>query len=236
MALKLKINKAEYDKLSEDVKAEYIADGDGFKLDVDGIEDTGPLQRANTRLKADLDDAKDKLNKAETELDELKAARTSTDRDVDRLTKQHEKDMAKKDKEHADAISRRDAAINKLMIDGAAGALAAKISTVPSLMAGKLAERMQVDLTGDEPKLVILKDGKPSDMKIEDLGNEFVANKEYAAIIVGNRARGSGATPTGVPTTGGAGQERDKPQNLATMTGKALADHLAAKKEAANQG
>ena len=41
MALKKKLTKAEYEKLSEHIKAEYIEDGDGFRLDIDGDEDTG---------------------------------------------------------------------------------------------------------------------------------------------------------------------------------------------------
>ena len=40
MALKKKLSKAEYDKLSDAIKAEYIEDGDGFRLDIDGDEDT----------------------------------------------------------------------------------------------------------------------------------------------------------------------------------------------------
>ena len=49
MALKKKLTKAEYEKLSEHIKAEYIEDGDGFRLDIDGDEDTGALKRAKDR-------------------------------------------------------------------------------------------------------------------------------------------------------------------------------------------
>ncbi|WEM33660.1 hypothetical protein PSAKC1_00019 [Pseudomonas phage PSA-KC1] len=49
MALKKKLTKEEHAKLSDALKAEYIEDGDGFRLDVDGDEDTGALKRAKDR-------------------------------------------------------------------------------------------------------------------------------------------------------------------------------------------
>ena len=39
MALKKKLNKSEFDKLSDAIKQEYIEDGEGYRLDVDGEED-----------------------------------------------------------------------------------------------------------------------------------------------------------------------------------------------------
>jgi hypothetical protein len=58
MALKLKLAKTEFEKLSAELQAEYIEDGDEYRLDVSGIEDTGALRRAKDRevqLRKDAD-------------------------------------------------------------------------------------------------------------------------------------------------------------------------------------
>jgi len=59
MALKTKIGKAEFEKLSEDLKKEYIADGDGYKLDAD-YEDVSGLKAKRDELLAELADIKKK--------------------------------------------------------------------------------------------------------------------------------------------------------------------------------
>ena len=71
MALKKKLTKAEYEKLSEHIKAEYIEDGDGFRLDIDGDEDTGALKRAKDREAQLRREAETKLREAQEQLDAL---------------------------------------------------------------------------------------------------------------------------------------------------------------------
>jgi hypothetical protein len=68
MALKKKLTKEEYSKLSDHIKAEYIEDGDGFRLDIDGDEDTGALKRAKDREAQLRRDAEAKLREAQEEL------------------------------------------------------------------------------------------------------------------------------------------------------------------------
>lgn len=89
MSLKTKIGKADYEKLSEELKKEYVPDGDDFKLDAD-YEDVTGLKAKRDELLKDLKDkqklleqfdgldpeaAKAALAKAqETEDEKLKAA------------------------------------------------------------------------------------------------------------------------------------------------------------------
>lgn len=49
MALKTKIGKADYEALSEELKKEYVADGEGYKLDAD-YEDVTGLKNKNEEL------------------------------------------------------------------------------------------------------------------------------------------------------------------------------------------
>ena len=67
MALKKKLTKEEHSKLSDHLKAEYIedGDGDGFRLDIDGDEDTGALKRAKDREAQLRRDAEAKLREAQ---------------------------------------------------------------------------------------------------------------------------------------------------------------------------
>ena len=67
MALKKKLTKEEYDKLSDAFKAEYMTDGDGYKLDLSDDEDTGPLKRALEREKANSATSKKRLAEVEEE-------------------------------------------------------------------------------------------------------------------------------------------------------------------------
>ena len=91
-------------------------------------------------------------------------------------------------------INKLKASTEKHLRVGNARAIAAKISNAPELLYPHLVSRMTVDYDGDEPKLRILDaEGKPSAMTIDELSAEFVANKNYAAIMVASKASGGGA-------------------------------------------
>lgn len=194
MAIAFKINKAKYDALSDEMKAEYIAgdSNDEFVLDVSGLpapEDTGPLKRA-------LEAEKTKHRETKAALAEAKGTIEGFP-DVDTLKAQHEEETGKL-RTFAD----------KTLRESVASGIASKISKVPSLLADKIAARISVDLTGDEPKTVFLtKDGKPDpEMTAEKLGEEFVAIPEYKDIMIASKASGGGAPskPSANPMGGGA--------------------------------
>lgn len=227
MALAFKIKKAAYDKLSDDMKAEYIAgDAEGeYVLDVSGLpepEDTGPLKRALESEKTKHKETKTKLGEAQAKIDGFE--------DVDALKASHEKE-----------VSKYKTFTEKTLIDGTAMTIANAVSNSPKLLASQIKDRLVVDLSGDEPKVQIKdKDGKVSaDMTVEKLQSEVVANPDFKAIIIASKATGGGAPKPGTkPLGGGAPKvgeqgEGDKPFNFATASGAELAAHLKAKKEAA---
>lgn len=226
MALKFKLSKAQYDALSDEMKSEYIAgDKDGeFVLDVQGLpapEDTGPLKRA---LEAEKNAHKETKATLGTVSDKLAAVP-----DIEALKASHTAETGKL-KSFAD----------RTLKDSVASSIAAKISTVPSLLAPKIAERISVDMSGDEPKTVFLgKDGKPdAALTVEKIQEEFIANPEFKAIIVASKASGGGAParPLSNPSGGGAPRsEQDATFNAAKAKPSELVAHLNAKKEAAAQ-
>lgn len=226
MALPFKINKAKYDALSDEMKAEYIAgDKDGeYVLDVTDLpqgEDTGPIKRA-------LESERNKNKALKTENDGLKT-QIADFPDVEALKTQHAAET-KKYKDYTESA----------LIDGAALALATKISNSPNLLLPHIKARLVADTSGDKPVTKVLgADGKPSDITIEKLGEEFVANKDFAAIIIASKASGGGTPPAkpGSKPLGGGMPPKDGEQapDLSKLAGSDLAARLKAKKEAAAQ-
>jgi hypothetical protein len=225
MAVKFKITKAQYDALSDELKKEYVAgDTDGeFVLDVNGLpepEDTGPLKRG-------LEAEKNKTKELKRSLDEAKAKLADVP-DVEAINKAHAEEKAKLTK-----------FVDKTLKESVANGLAAKISTAPTLLAPKIAERIAVDMTGDEPKTVFLgKDGKPdANLTLEKIRDEVVANPEYKSIIIASKASGGGAPVSTIkPLGGGAPKDGEQGKfDASTASGKDLAAAIAAKKEAAAQ-
>jgi hypothetical protein len=231
MALKLKLTKKEYEKLSDELKAEYKEDGEAYALDVDGLEDTGALKRAKdreTQLRKDAEGERDELREEVKTLEKGKAG------DVTRLQKKWDTDKATMTEQHTAVMSKRDGFIVKQLKTGLAERLAAALNPkAPKVFVPHLEARITVDLTGEEPKLVILgPDGKPSVLTPEQLQQEFVANKDFSGMIVGSKASG-GAGVTNNKPRGGAVVPEDRPASLATMKPSALAAQIRANKEAA---
>lgn len=223
MALAFSIKKAAYDKLSDDMKAEYMAGAtdDVFVLDVTGLpagEDTGPVKRS-------LENERNAHKATKAKLDEASAT-ISGFPDVEALKTTHAAEV-KKYKDFTETS----------LIDGTAMALAAKISTSPAVLLPHIKSRLVTDLTGDKPVTKVLgADGKVSDLTVDKLGEEFIANKDFGSIIIGSRASGGGAPRNPIKTlSGGAlqGEQDGKAPDVAKMDGKSLAARISARKEAA---
>ena len=90
--------------------------------------------------------------------------------------------------------------------------------------------RLQADFEGDAPVTRILdKEGKVSAMTVEELSAEFVANKDFSAIITASKASG-GAGRSSNQNGGSAANQSDKPADLASMNPAQLAEHIKASK------
>jgi hypothetical protein len=223
MALKYLLNSTAFAALDDGQKELYKAgDKDGeYVLDVTGLpepEDPAPLKRALQAEKDAHKETKRELGEAKTKIAEFP--------DVEKLKADHETEKGKLAK-FAD----------KTLKDSVAMAIATKISTAPALLAPKIAERISVDMTGDEPKTVFLdKDGKPdAALSVEKISEEFVANAEYKAIIIASKASGGGAPRTPIkPLGGGApqGEPGDKPFDASKAKPADMVAHLKAKKAA----
>lgn len=197
MALKVKIDKATYDALSDAVKAEYIADGEGFKLDVDDTDIAAEMRRARDREKQERADLQKERDRIQGELDALKGEGHRKAGDIDAIeaswrTKVEAEKVAGKTKSE-----KLEGQLRNLLVNDVARAMATEISTSPALILPHIKARLRAEFDGDEPVTKVLDEsGKLSALTVAELKQSFIDNKEFAAIIIGSKASGSGATGT----------------------------------------
>lgn len=238
--MKRKLTQAEYDKLSDDDKANYKENASRkgeFLLELEDDE-SGALTRARDREKQRADDLQAQFDTMKTELDALKAAgdddRDNSARkkgDVKALEESYKAKIAKLQDDHNKVIETKNKALSKLLVDARADEMATRLSTVPSLLKRVIRERLTADLDGDEPETrVVGTDGKVSAMSLADLEKEILQNKEFASILVGSKASG-GSAPKDTRKASSASAPSDKP--LSAQSPQELVASLRAKREAA---
>lgn len=232
MALKKKLSKAEYEKLSEHIKSEYVEDGDNFRLDLEGDEDAGALKRAKDREVQLRREAEAKLREAQEELDKINGDDARKKGDIATLEKAWQKKMEDQKTDFESKLNKLSTHTQKQLVDNVAMQIASKISNSPTLILPHIKARLSADLEGDSPVTKVLdKDGKPSSMNIEELTAEFVANKDFSAIITASRASGGAGKPSN-QNGGGAPNQTNTTADLASMNPAQLADHIKASKAA----
>lgn len=246
MALKRKIDKEEFDELDKVLQAEYTKDGDDYILDAedDGeSKTTDKERRAFTRTKQELKEAKAKLKEAS---DKLKALEDDDDdatskrkkQDIETLTKAHADELAEVETAAQEKIDKAKRVLAEKMIDAASSEMANAISTKPKYIMREIRDRLTVDFDDDDEPSLVVKNakGKPSEMTLEQLRKEFVANKEYADIMIASKASGGNAPRKATDQKlGNAGASEDSPPDFSKMSGKQLAAHIKEKREAEAQ-
>jgi hypothetical protein len=249
MALKRKISKADFDKLSDALKAEYKPNSmntDEYFLDVD---DASEITRARDREKARADKLESEktalTEKLETvEADLVTAKKASKNTDVAELETAWTKKLNDQKTKYEGQLAKKDSYLTTQLVDNEAQRIAAKISTAPAVILPHIKARLRAELDGETPITRVLgADGKVSAMTVDELANELVANKDFSAIMIASRASGSsgpGQKPT-LPQRGSAGSGGQQQQNgapdLTALKPKDLAaslqDKVAARKAAA---
>lgn len=243
MALKLELESVE--GLSADVVKEYkLIEVDGkktYKLDLEGLEDTGALKRAkdhekNARQAAEKT-AKELAERQEALQEELDQMRRGAipKGDVEKLEGSWKEKLAKKETE---LTSERDAALGTLrtlLVDNIAQSIATKISNSPDLIMPHIKARLTTEKTSEGYVTRVLDaTGKPSALSIDELQKELTTDKRFSAIIIGSKASGGGAA--GGSGAGSGAPVVDPKFNWAKATPSQIAAQLKAKKEASGQG
>lgn len=225
MALKLSITKDDHGKLGESEKAHYIEDGEGYRLDVDGVEDTGALKRAKDREVQLRKEAEARAREAQEKLEALNEGAARSSGNVEALDKSWQAKHDKAIAEYQAQIDRFKKATDESLRVGTARSIAAKISTAPDLLHPHLLSRLAVDYESGDAKLRVLDaNGQPSAMTPDELAAEFLANKNYSAIMTASKASGGGGANnpgrTGPSMSGGAPKRGDVDLSKMSMAEK----------------
>lgn len=212
MSLKLNITADEHTALSDDLKAHYEADGDNFKLKVDGLEDTGALKRAKDREAQLAKDAKERADALQAELDEIKAREADADKDTKRkkgdieaLEKSWKDEKDKAVKAEVEKRERRERQLQELLVDSKADSLAHELFTVPEIGKDYIRKFLRAELDGDVPTTRVLDaNGQPTAKTLDDFKKEMLDNKALSGILVASNASGGGAGNGGGSGAGGS--------------------------------
>jgi DNA repair exonuclease SbcCD ATPase subunit len=193
------------DGLSEHIAALYKKGEDGkFHLDLEGGDDNNDLERVRAK-KAEAEkhrkeaekkakDLADKLAEMEAQLEELRTGESRKKGDVDALEKSYKEKITKLENDYKAQLQARDASLQTLLVDNVATSLAAKISTKPNVILPHIRSRLRVETVDGKPTTRVLdKDGQLSALTLEELEKDFLASDDFAPIIVGSKAKGSGA-------------------------------------------
>lgn len=245
MALKRKIDKAAFDKLSAEIKAEYVEKDGEYVLDVDGDsneDEIGALRRAKDREAQARKDAEKKAREVQEKLDELDTNDAKKNGDIEALEKKWQKDKDDAVAEVQGKLDRATAYVTDQLVDAQAQAMAAEISTSPALIKPHIRSRLQADIgdwaDGHTPSTVVLDaQGQATKTDLDGLKKELVDNKDFAPIIRASKASGGGAPGQTKGRIGSAGTQQqqtgDQPAPLSNLSPKDLAAQIAANKEAA---
>lgn len=194
MAMKRQITKEQFAALSEDMKKEYKAEGETYILDLTDYEDPGELRRAKEREKLEKQRLQTELDALKEQIEEAKNSGHAKKGDIEALEKSWKQKNLELEQKLTGKLTTRDAFIRKTLRDNVASSLASEISTAPAVLMPHILSRLDVDLEGDEPTTRVLGiDGKPSALTIAELKAEFIANKDFSAIITASKASGGGA-------------------------------------------
>lgn len=221
--LKRKIDKDTFSKLSDELKSFYEEKSGSYLLKVETSEEdpADELRRANERIKQEAKDAKEALKKAEEALAEASGVDAKKRGDIETLEKSWKEKITKIETEANAKIAAKDAFIRKTLVDSVATQLATKLGGDKApLWLPHIKARLDADLTGEQPSTKILDSkGALSALTLDDLEKEFVANKDFSAILIASRASGGGAaTDERKHDTGGANHANNgKPASLSTM-------------------
>jgi len=188
MALHKKITNSQYEGLEDHIKALYVKDGPNYKLDLEGDEGVTQADVDNA-LQAKNHEKAERL-KLQKELNDLKASGEGKGAEAESLRTQ----LA----ELTERLNLRDNALKSSAIKVAATELT-KLAKSPRLFEPHVLKRLSAELdeSGNAVVKVLDADGKVSKATLQELGEEFKKDKDFASLMLGSASSGGdGGLPT----------------------------------------
>lgn len=226
MKLKRKITQTELDQLSKELQELYTKVGDEFVLN---LEDTAFEAIKAEKKKAEEELAKYKEEEAERikraeerarKKAEEEYAKAKTDKDVEAVEKSWQEKYDKLDSEKKAIEAKHTDYVKKALIETAVAKIANEISTSPKLIEPHIRAMLDVDFTGESPKLFVTENGQRSAKTLDELKQAFIDNKDFSAIIKQSSASG-GANAGNFMS--GTQDENGKPKRFGELSDHELA-------------
>ena len=214
MALQLVIDSLE--TVPETVRSLYVPDGDKFKLDVSGIEDTSGLksalqkEREAAKHAAKQVSAWSSLGKTPEEIQELLEAQRKADEDKatkngewEKLKAQMQEQSAAERQKLEQALKAKDGAIERYLIDAQAVAAISELKGVPALLLPHVKAAVKVvDDDGEYVTRVVDAQGNPrvnakgDFLTIKDLVSEMRQSEVFGRAFEASGTSGTGSRPS----------------------------------------
>ncbi len=231
--MKFKLSEEEFGKLPPHFQEEYNKDEESgeYTLKVEGGEDTGALKRAKDHEKKRRKEAEEKIRDLEEKVTEVQSQlEDARENGATAKERQLQKELDKVTKELGEQNQSLSSQLDSILLDGVADKLAAELSDSPKVLRPHILSRLTVDME-DGKRVTRIKDaeGEVSAMTLDELKSEFESSDEFASIIRGSNASGSGAHG-GDGGKGGNGSPQ-KPE-FSKASPKEIAEYLKSQKEA----
>lgn len=207
--MKLKFRIAKLEDVAENLRPLYVQDGEGFRLDVEGVgsvtqEDVDAALRARDHEKERAKTLAEQLTAAQGEVADIRqkldAATASKNGDTAALTKSYEDRIAKMTADHQAELEKANGVVSSLTVGQMAEKLSNELFAVPSAMVHHVRNRLKMEMDNGTPKIRVLdKDGNLTALSTDDLVSEFRAIKEWTPLLKANTGSGFGHHDKGAP-------------------------------------
>lgn len=200
--MKLRISKEAYDQLSDEIKALYVADGDGYKLD---LEDTIYTEDdVNQKISGLRDKNSEILNEKKRLEEEARKRKQAKEEEEGNYKALYESSQSKV-KELETQLSNRDLKELKSQAHAKLKSALGSISEGKQLNQLFALNKHRVDVVNGEIRVIDEK-GQPSIMSIAELVKKIEVDPEFDNLIKGSAASGSGENSNN--NAGGTGSEK----------------------------
>lgn len=190
MALKFEINQEAFDQLEESQQALYDKHGDGYRLQVEGIDPADELKEALRKEREERADAKRKLQEYETESEKRERERLEKQQEWEQLSRTERERAEKLEKELTDL---RDKVANSERTTTAESIVAALIDKNASggVQRYNLLRKEAMSFIAHTPEGVKINGPDGSAWDAKQLGQYL--SSEFPFLVDGSKASGGGA-------------------------------------------
>lgn len=190
MALKFEITADEYEQLDEGQQALYDKHGDGYRLQVEGIDPADELKEALRKEREERAEAKRKLQEHESEAERRERERLEKQQEWEQLSKQERERADKADKELADL---RDKVANSERTASAEGVVAGLIDKEAQggVQRYELLRKEALQFIAHTPEGIKINGPEGEAWDAKQLGEHL--STQYPFLVDGSKASGGGA-------------------------------------------